>query len=670
MDLSVIIVNYNVKEFLRGALKSVFRSLEVGGLSGEVIVVDNNSTDESVAMLRAEFPEVILFDSPTNLGFGKANNLALRHAKGDYLLLLNPDTIVGEDTLRKMVDFMRAHPETGMSGCKLLNADGSFQLSCRRGFPTPWASFTKLFGFSTFFPKSKLFSQYHLTYLPVDETYEVDALSGAFMLLSREAYERTGGFDEAYFMYGEDLDLCYRVKESGLSVYYVPVTATIHFKGESTKRSALNEVKVFYEAMHIFIKKNYGSSFLFASVLRLGIVLRSIVAMLTKHRGAVLSIVLDMLAVVAGTLLGSKVILGEWLGLPAYDYPMALVVPPLVVVSVLLMLNAYTPEQRRRVTPLLIGIPASLIVLSSLTYFFKEFASSRSLLLGVTVSYFLLTISARYALRFTDRLRFGGDRSAKPMLKKTLIVGTDSEAVRIADLLSRSNLIFRYDVVGLVDKDLSRVGQTLGEQHTIAGSIQNLPKLVRQLSIVEVIFTSESMAYSTMLHVMQAVSEQNPSRIVNFNVVPSATDVVLGRHKIELLSPRGEGDVIGLIPLQYNIHRFSHRLIKRAFDLLVAGITLPFVSLARAFGSQSAARLHPKLHQVLKGELSIVGSIGEEPSNALCRAGVTSLADITLRSTSTARPEDLEQINLYYAKHHTFGMDMEILLRSIFRRRI
>ena len=230
MDISVIIVSYNVKEFLRGALKSVFHALESGKLTGEVFVVDNDSEDDSARMVQDEFPQVRLHALKENLGFGKANNIALREAAGDYLLLLNPDTIVAEDTLEKMIAFMRANPKAGMSGSKLLNADGSFQLSCRRGFPTPWASFTKLFGLSSLFPNSKLFAQYNLTYLPVNDTYEVDALGGAFMLLSREAYEKTQGFDEDYFMYGEDLDLCFRVKKAGLAVYYAPVTATIQLR--------------------------------------------------------------------------------------------------------------------------------------------------------------------------------------------------------------------------------------------------------------------------------------------------------------------------------------------------------------------------------------------------------------------------------------------------------
>lgn len=669
MDISIVIVSYNVKEFLRGALKSVFHALESGKLTGEVFVVDNDSEDDSVRMVREEFPQVKLHALKENLGFGKANNIALREATGEYLLLLNPDTIVAEDTLEKMVEFMRAHPEAGMSGCKLLNADGSFQLSCRRGFPTPWASFTKLFGLSSLFPNSKLFAQYNLTYLSVNETYEVDALGGAFMLLSREAYEKTQGFDEDYFMYGEDLDLCFRVKKAGLAVYYAPVTATIHFKGESTKRSAINEVKVFYDAMHIFIKKNYGSSVVFATLLRLGIFLRSLLAVVKKHRGAVLVMALDALAVSSSVLLASRFRFGYWFGLPHYDYPAALIVPPIVVVLALWVAKAYIPENRRSARQLISGALISLIALSSLTYFFKDFASSRSLLLLVSGIYLGLMIIARVGLKILDRIRYGGEHSAKPILRSTLIVGTDSEALRIAQLLSRSEIVLRYKVEGFVGRDLSSIGEQVLPHQQIVAAISTLPKYIREKKINEVIFASNALPYSEMLHVMQQVSEQNPTDIVNFNVVPSATDVILGRRKIEMLT-EGPDSVLGLIPLEYNVQRLSHKFAKRIVDVSLSAIALPFVGLYASITKDEGARESVKqLNQVLRGDLSLVGVATKNKGTQLSKAGITSLAAITLASPDEARDEDIEQLDLYYARHHSLGMDLEILLRSLLLRR-
>lgn len=674
MDVSVIIVNYNVKEFLRVALASVERAFEFGKLEGEIFVVDNNSEDDSVEMVRKEFPNVKLHALKENLGFGRANNLAMREATGEYLLLLNPDTIVGEDTLRHMVEFMKAHPEAGLSGCKLLNADGSFQEVCRRGFPTPWASFTKLFGLSKLFPHSRLFAQYHLSYLPVDEIYEVDAISGAFMFLSREAWLRTSGFDESYFMYAEDLDLCFRVKKSGLNVFYVPTTATVHFKGESTKRSSINEVKVFYDAMHIFVKKNYGSSTIFSLLLRLGIFLRTMLAHLKKHQGAVLLALLDALAAGAAVFCTNKFVMKRWFGLPPEDYPFAILVPMIVVPMVLAMLHAYSFEDRRKTRPIIVGVPAMLIILSSLTYFFKDFASSRSLVLANAAMEIILLSMVRLLMGVVDRIRFGGDRSASPVLRNTVIIGTDAEAIRIGMLLKRKQFLKRYNLIGFIDNSLNQLGEKLLGDVPIVGNISMLSRIVRDQKISEVIFTSSALPYTEMLSTMQSVADQSISRHVNFNVVPQASDVLVGRRKIEILDDTA-GQPIALMPMQYNIQRISHRVAKRSFDLVSSAAVLPWLSVAQMISPrEKRSELIAQCKRIMRGELSWVGmAMSTGRSASLSKGGYTSLAAITLDAPDgrlqDARMQDAEQIDLYYAKNHTLGMDVEILLRSMLRER-
>jgi GT2 family glycosyltransferase len=669
MDISVVIVNYNVKEFLRSAIVSVERALAHGGLTGEILVVDNNSTDGSTELINDSFPNVRLWALPENIGFGRANNVALREASGDYLLILNPDTILGEDTLEVMYRFMKGHPDAGLAGCKLLNGDGSFQLSCRRGFPTPWASFTKLFGFSRFFPNSKIFAKYNLTYLPIDETYEVDALGGAFMFMSRAAYESTQGFDEQYFMYGEDLDLCYQVKKLGFKIFYVHETATIHFKGESTRRSALNEVQVFYEAMHLFVKKNYRASFVFNLLLRIGIMLRSLLALVKKHRGATLLVMLDLLTVAAAVLMTSKLILSRWLGLPPNDYPFAIVVPAVVVVAVLMALSTYSVENRRNLRVIALGIPAALIVLSSLTYFFKEYASSRSLVLAIAGMALLLLMVQRNVLRVIDRIRYGGATSARPAMKRTVVIGLTAESIRIGALLKRTQFMKHYQLVGFVDRSLSRMGEQILDGSPVLGDISMLPKIVRDQKVAEVIFANDAVSYSDMLETMQRVSEENPSRNVNFNVVPTASDVLLAKRKIESLQPERGGESLALLPVHYNIQRLSHRLPKRLLDLLVLPLLYLWAGVWRLFSqSESAERLLQSCRGILRGELSLVGIESRTTkSRSLTKVGLTSLARITLDPFSTARSEDVEQLDRYYAENHTLGMDIEILVRSVVR---
>ncbi|MCG8605439.1 glycosyltransferase family 2 protein, partial [bacterium] len=260
-ELSVIIVNYNVKDFLQQTLLSVKKSLR--GSFGEIIVVDNASSDGSVRLIKRDFPEVRLLENYTNLGFAKASNQGLAAARGRYLALLNPDTVVREDTFSKMLEFYDANPETGMLGCKILNPDGTLQLACRRSFPTPWVAFTKLCGLSYLFPKSKLFGKYNLTYLDENEACEVEAVSGSFMMIRREVLENVGYLDEAFFLYGEDLDWCYRIREKGWRVKYFPGTQIIHFKGESSKHAQFDYLKVFYRAMSLFVQKQFKAKYLF-----------------------------------------------------------------------------------------------------------------------------------------------------------------------------------------------------------------------------------------------------------------------------------------------------------------------------------------------------------------------------------------------------------------------
>lgn len=257
MKISVIIVNYNVKYFLEQCLYSVRASLK--GLEGEVFVVDNHSTDGSVDYLRPKFPEVIFIENQDNPGFAKANNQAIRQSTGEYVLLLNPDTVIGEESLRSLCFYLDEKPEVGGIGVKMLDGHGAFLPESKRSFPSPWVSFCKIFGLSKFFPHSRLFARYSLPYLNKDEGHRVEVLAGAFMLLRRKALDKVGLLDESFFMYGEDIDLSYRIVLGGYQNRYVP-ERILHYKGESTKHGDMKYVKAFYGAMLIFYRKYYPQS--------------------------------------------------------------------------------------------------------------------------------------------------------------------------------------------------------------------------------------------------------------------------------------------------------------------------------------------------------------------------------------------------------------------------
>ena len=254
MQLTVIIVNWNAREFLERCLKTVFASRFNGDF--EVIVVDNHSSDNSVGFIRENYPQVRVIANRDNVGFARGNNQAIRESRGDYILLLNPDTEIEPDTLQVMVDFMNERPECGMAGCKVLDHDGTLQLACRRTIPTLSDAFFKLAGFSRLLAHSPRFSRYNLTYLPSDQVTPVDAVSGSFIMTRKEVVEKIGLLDERFFMYGEDLDWCWRARQSGYQNYYVPETSIIHYHGQSSKKRPVRTAYYFYQAMYLFYCKH------------------------------------------------------------------------------------------------------------------------------------------------------------------------------------------------------------------------------------------------------------------------------------------------------------------------------------------------------------------------------------------------------------------------------
>ena len=284
LKLSVIIVNYNVKYYLDQCIRSVLRAFEEMNTPAEIIVVDNHSADGSVDYLEQRYPQklfpmVRFVRSAHNLGFARANNIAIRQSRGEYVLLLNPDTIVGEDALKASVYFMDAHEDAGAVGVRMLGAQGRRAMESRRGLPTPMVSFFKMLGFCNRWPHHRLFGKYYMGYLPWDEPCQIEVVSGAYCMLRRKALDEVGLLDEDFFMYGEDIDLSYRVLKGGYHNYYLPVDI-LHYKGESTQKSSFRYVHVFYEAMLIFFRKHYsGMTFLLSLPIKTAIYAKALMAL-------------------------------------------------------------------------------------------------------------------------------------------------------------------------------------------------------------------------------------------------------------------------------------------------------------------------------------------------------------------------------------------------------
>ncbi|MGE5479127.1 MAG: glycosyltransferase [Chloroflexota bacterium] len=639
-DISIVIVNYNVKDFLQQCLKSIRTASQ--GLTVETIVVDNNSQDGSVEALQPLFNEVKFIALQDNLGFSKANNIGINVSTGKYILILNPDTILEEKTLKSMKSYMDANSEVGIAGCKVLNPDGSFQLACRRGLPTPWASFTRLFGLQKLFPKSKIFAQYNQTFRSVDETYYIDAVIGAFMFCRREAVLKAGGFDPIYFMYGDDLDLCYSVQRAGYKVAYYHETSIIHFKGESTRRSSINEIKHFYEAMEIFAGKYFGGSKVFLAFLRMGITVRTLMAYASRFRRDIFLIATDALALNAAMIIGSRVKFGEFFGFPEYAYPWAPLIVTIVVLLSIFSVGGYFERQSslRRAG---IGLLAAFFVLSSLTYYFREWAFSRGVLLftiGATMGFAVLT---RTALALYDKF-IGRERD-----RRIAFIGANPHTESIARELREKNLK-NLVLAGVVSTSSEQDG---APDLPTLGSIDFLQKIIERHRLKEIIITDSEMTRAELMRILT----QSASSGVKFHIAQEYDELVASQI-INEISP-------GLTAQKFNLANIRYRAIKRAIDIIAAilclTLGLPFILL---FSSNRAASLK-KFAQLLKGRKTMVGVMPVNGEKTVGKPGLISLAAIS-RGQNLA-PEAVRRLNEYYLENFDFSLDADILVKYISR---
>ncbi len=269
--LAIVIISFNVEKLLKECIESIYR--ETRDVRFEIWVIDNHSQDTSVQMLKRDFPRIHLIENADNVGFTRANNQAVRQCRTDYVLLLNPDTLIRDGALDKMVTFMDAHPDVGVAGCRVENEDGSLQLACRRSIPSPSVAFFRLTGLSRLFPHSKRMAKYNLTYLDPTRSHEVDAVSGAFLLIRRQAIDQIGLLDETFWIYGEDIDWCVRAKKAGWKVVYYPDAHILHYKGVGCSTNSRKTSYEFYRAMYLFYRKHFAKdhSFIVNGLVYLGI---------------------------------------------------------------------------------------------------------------------------------------------------------------------------------------------------------------------------------------------------------------------------------------------------------------------------------------------------------------------------------------------------------------
>ncbi len=645
--VSVVIVSFNVRGFLESLINSLRRSLE--GIESEIVVVDNSSDDDTVEFLKKNFQDVKLIENHLNLGFGKANNQGVEASSGEYLLLINPDAVVGENTIREMLAFSKEHPDAGATSCKVLNADGTLQKTCRRGFPTPWVAFTKISGLSAVFPRTRLFGRYNLTFLNPEEDHEVDAIGGSFMFIPRHVFEEVSGFDEDYFMYGEDIDLCYKIKRAGYKVYYTPSTSAIHFKGESTRRSNINQTYEFYRAMSVFVEKRYGMNTLLSRLLRLAILLNRQMRSAVLWLGKVWPMVVDFVVIVIAMFVGEFVRTHKIYAIPSYGKPYFYIAPAIAFVLFGSSVGVYGENKFSFRLSLLTAF-LTFLLFSSLTFFFKEFAFSRLIVLIASAMMFVILPG----WRLLYQLRTSVGTSRHPFFgRKTLVVGMDERSVQLIKKI-RSKVSMGYDIVGIVSEGGTSEQRLLGIK--VVGNLAELPRLIRERKIDDVIFASGKVSYSQVLQAVGSVKD--PS--VSFKLVPDTMDVIIGKTYVDGLAD------IPFVDIDYHLNRTRNVKAKRALDILFAltGLALLWPSLMSG-RDNALRRVYRKLPKVLAGKMSTVGRSEyymQGSDELFGKMGVTGV--VQLNRGQSLSTEEVEKLYIYYARNQSVWLDLEIIAKS------
>ena len=644
MDLSIIIVNYNVKHFLNQCLISVQNALI--GINAEIIVVDNNSVDGSVKLVQEKFKNVVLIANEKNTGFAVANNQAIKIASGKYILLLNPDTIVQEDTFSKCLAFMEENENAGALGVKMFDGNGIFLPESKRGLPTPLVAFFKIFGLSTLFPKSKLFGQYHLGYLSKDENHEVDVLSGAFMLLRKHTIDKVGLLDEAFFMYGEDIDLSYRITLAGYKNYYYSKTNIIHYKGESTKKSSINYVFVFYRAMIIFAEKHFSKKNVktFSSLINIAIYFRASIAIFQRLFSKWNLALVDFIFF-TGFIYGLSIIYQE---ITEINFPLEKIKYLIPIYGLIWTISNqnfgnHSPpfKFKKLVKANLIGL---FFLLSCYALLPKSFQFSRVIILSSSAVVLLLSFITRYTYQI---LNLGLFRNYQTDKSKIAVVGSIEEIKRIEILFKKSqrDTDKTYKINPLKNSK---------DKINFNGNITQLNDFINVNKIDEVIFCSQDISTQDIIYSMANVRTK---KNIDFKIVPEKSQFIIGSQSIY------SDDNYFFTELNH-INSLENIRKKRIFDIYSSILIFFFSPLLMIFIKKKLFDLK-EIFQVLIGNKTWIGYHKSNMSSNLPK--IKPCVFSVLNDNQKNNEEIINKLNIIYAKDYSMFLDLNLLLKKIFK---
>lgn len=641
MQLSIIIVNYNVKYFLQICLQSVAAAIKP--IQAEVFVVDNNSTDGSVEMVRKQFPWVKIIANSVNVGFGVANNQAIDIAEGQYILLQNPDTVVAEDTYTRIIDFMDLKPEAGGLGVKMIDGVGKFLPESKRGLPTPEVAFYKIFGLSVLFPKSRIFGKYHLGFLDKREIHQVDVLSGAFMLMRKSVIDKIGAFDEQFFMYGEDIDLSFRISEAGFKNYYYPGTTIIHYKGESTKKGSLNYVFVFYKAMIIFAKKHFASqkAALFSLLINTAVYIRAGLALVFRFLKLFTRPVVDailMLVVMLLIIPWYEAVKFNGLGkFPDSLYSVNLPIYIFLWLAGLFFTNNYSKPFPKG-TSMFYGMLLGTLSISVFYAFLSEdLRASRAIILIGGFLNFVVLLLTRWMMQMIRNRRIGiYNRNAH----RIITIGNAADMEALSRLLHRNTDAFSMNGFAGTNQNEELIPSFLGH-------LNNLSKILKLYETEELVFTTEKISWKEVIGIMDHNRHHYTYKFFN-----SQAFFALGSN-----SKNAAGEVFTLA-VNYALNTQETRYNKRFTDLVIALVIL-FISPLLFLWMHKKMGFLRNIISVISGTRTWVGFADATNSN------MPKLKTCVLKTTYENSPEQILNADNEYARSYTSLKDVIIILKNL-----
>jgi GT2 family glycosyltransferase len=564
-DIGIVIVNYNVRHFLVQCLHSVRKS-SLKGLRIKTWVVDNASVDGAVGLLKQEFPEVELIENHNNVGFSKANNQAIPLIESRYVLLLNPDTILEEDTLYKCFQYMEKHPEAGALGVRMIDGNGSFLPESKRKTPDLWNSFCKLIYLSKLFPASPIFSGYNLGYLDEFKTAEIEVLCGAFMFIRQETLDKTGLLDERFFMYGEDIDLSYRIGQAGYKVIYFPETSIIHFKGESTKKASLQYVKTFYGAMSLYVKKHYTGrrSLIFRWFILIAIQIRAFLSLISKFLRVLSKITLDTVFIWSSLHFIKAQWASYYFGDPDYYQGTSIHVNILIYTLIWILSLWFFGRYDRKYNRFLLyyGVLTGLLgILMVYALEPEEYRTSRALIiLGSLATFIYITIS---------EILFYFLQKKEDKRNATMIVAYKEDAEKIKDLLKR-NRIKEGDLYVI------NPGKDIKDSY-YTNHISNLEKSVRYLKADNLIFSSKSLPIKDIMEYMTTLNHN-----IEFKIAGDESLGIIGR--------KVPGEDLYSLDIRFPLDDSLWRRIKWLTDIFLCCVFIvffPLICILNVFSKQT-----------------------------------------------------------------------------------